>query len=138
MLVHRLLTISLKKKEEARQAMEGLDYTEYANDISEKTYNAKRASMDCETLFHCLIIKDFGSKVFEALVFDVDYNQVSLYIHDLNIHVHLKVKDDKRVDETTFIEDDYSLTVSFRVPLKLASDIRQYDGETTLMMSKNQ
>jgi DIS3-like exonuclease 2 len=47
LLVHRLLTISLKEKEHTRDKLDGLDYSEYAEDISEKSYNARKASKDC-------------------------------------------------------------------------------------------
>ena len=35
MLVHRLLTICLKERESTRDKIEGLDYSEYAEQISE-------------------------------------------------------------------------------------------------------
>ena len=60
LLVHRLLTISLKEKESTRDKLDGLDYSEYAEEISEKSYNARKASKDCATLFHCLLLKEQG------------------------------------------------------------------------------
>lgn len=60
LLVHRLLTISLKEKEHTRDKLDGLDYSEYAEEISEKSYNARKASKDCQTLFHCLLLKEQG------------------------------------------------------------------------------
>jgi len=47
LLVHRLLTITLKEKENTRSMLDGLDYSEYAEEISEKSYNARNASKDC-------------------------------------------------------------------------------------------
>lgn len=47
LLVHRLLTISLKEKENTRDKLDGLDYSEYAEEISEKSFNARKASKDC-------------------------------------------------------------------------------------------
>lgn len=87
-------------------------------------------------MFHCLIVKEFGEQVHEAIVFNLEYGRVSLFIKKLNAHFHYRVKEDRRVDETTFIEDDYSLVVSFRVPLKLSSSIRKYEGTSDLNQSK--
>ena len=41
LLVHRLLTISLKENEATRDKLDGLDYSEYAEDISAKSFNAR-------------------------------------------------------------------------------------------------
>ena len=135
MLVHRLLTISLKEQEKTRELLHGLDYSEYAADVSTKTYNAKRASKDCEHLFHCLILKDHGMRVYEALIFDVEYNTVSLYIHELNMHLHYKLRQDKRIDETTFIEEEHKLGVYFRQPMVLCDGVRPFQGDQTLSKS---
>jgi exoribonuclease R len=58
LLVHRLLTICLKEKENTRDKMDGLDYSEYAEIISEQSYNSRKASKECQTLFHCFLLKE--------------------------------------------------------------------------------
>ena len=72
LLVHRLLTIALKEKENTRDKLDGLDYSEYAEEISEKSFNARKASKDCSTLFHCLLLKEHGQRVYESLVFNIE------------------------------------------------------------------
>ena len=129
LLVHRLLTITLKEKEQTRSMLDGLDYSEYADDISEKSYNARNASKDCQKLFHCLLLKDHGARVYEALIFDVDHNTVSVYIHDINMHLTVRVRDDRRVDTTTLFDDDLSLACSLKKPLVLAKGVRVYEGK---------
>jgi exoribonuclease R len=47
LLVHRLLTICLKEKENTREKIDGIDYSEYAETMSEKSYNARKASKEC-------------------------------------------------------------------------------------------
>ena len=72
LLVHRLLTICLKHKEETRALIEQIDYAQYAEMCSEKSLNARKAGKDCQRLFHCLLLKAEGPRVYDALVFDVD------------------------------------------------------------------
>lgn len=57
LLVHRLLTICLREGENTRETLKGLDYSEYAAEISDKSYNARKASRECVQLFHCILLK---------------------------------------------------------------------------------
>lgn len=86
LLVHRLLTIALKEQEKTRALIEQIDYAAYAELCSEKSYNARRAGKDCQRLFHCLLLKQHGPQVFEALVFDLDAQSISVYLHSINVH----------------------------------------------------
>jgi DIS3-like exonuclease 2 len=72
LLVHRLLTISLKEMENTRNLIENIDYAAYADMCSEKSLNARKAGKECTKLFHCLLLKEEGPRVYESLVFDVD------------------------------------------------------------------
>ena len=72
LLVHRLLTISLKEMYNTRNLIEKIDYAAYAEMCSEKSLNARKAGKECTKLFHCLLLKDEGPRVYESLVFDVD------------------------------------------------------------------
>ena len=47
LLVHRLVTISLQYKEKAREMIEFMDYSSYAEQCSEKSLNARSASKEC-------------------------------------------------------------------------------------------
>jgi len=47
LLVHRLLTISLKEGKNTRQSIEGIDYAKWAELCSEKGYNARKAGKEC-------------------------------------------------------------------------------------------
>lgn len=58
LLVHRLLTISLKEQEKTRELIEGIDYCGFAELCSDKSYSARRAGKDCQRLFHCLLLKE--------------------------------------------------------------------------------
>ena len=44
LLVHRLVTLTLKNEEKTRGMIELMDYSQYAESCSEKSYNAKKAS----------------------------------------------------------------------------------------------
>jgi exoribonuclease R len=44
LLVHRLVTLTLQHEEKTRELIELMDYSNYADMCSEKSYNAKRAS----------------------------------------------------------------------------------------------
>ena len=96
-MVHRLLTISLREKEDTRAKLDGIDYSSYAEDVSEKSYNARVASKDCERLFHCLLLKEHGERVYEALLFEVGDHRISLYVHELNMHLNYRLRDDRRI-----------------------------------------
>lgn len=47
LLVHRLVTLSLKHEEKTRDLIELMDYSQYADLCSEKSLAAKRASTQC-------------------------------------------------------------------------------------------
>lgn len=72
LLVHRLITICLREGEDAREKLDGLDYSEYADEISVKSYNARKASRECVHLFHCILLKQNGPRVFDALIYDLE------------------------------------------------------------------
>lgn len=54
LLVHRLVTLSLKHEEKTREIIEQIDYSSYAELCSEKSLAAKRASTACTRVSHCL------------------------------------------------------------------------------------
>lgn len=72
LLVHRLITISLTHKEKTRELIDSIDYSRYGELCTEKSLNAKKASQNCQRLFHCMLLKSQGERAFEALIFDVD------------------------------------------------------------------
>ena len=82
LLVHRLLTIALKEGQNTRSKLDGLDYSEYAEEISTKSYNARKASKSCQTLFHCMLLKEHGERVFDSLVFNLESHQMGIYVHE--------------------------------------------------------
>jgi exoribonuclease R len=47
LLVHRLVTVCLEYKDQARKAIEHMDYSSYADLCSEKSLNARTASKEC-------------------------------------------------------------------------------------------
>jgi len=136
LLVHRLLTISLTEREQTRQLIAGIDYAHYADLCSEKSYNARRAGKACQRLFHCLLLKQEGPKVFECLIFDVDARSISVYIEEINIHHVLKLKDDSRVDTTMLFDDELKIACTFKEPLMLADGLLTYN-ERKLMEKAN-
>jgi len=118
LLVHRLLTISLKEQERTREMIDAIDYAAFADLCSEKSLNARKAGRDCQKLFHCLLLKEQGPRVVESLLFDLDAQSISLYIQEINIHHTLKLKDDPRIESTEFFSEGTELTVacSFKEP----------------------
>ena len=112
LLVHRLLTISLKEQERTREMIEAIDYAAYADLCSEKSLNARKAGRDCQRLFHCLLLKERGPRVVEALLFDLDAQSISLYIEEINIHTTLKLKDDPRIESTEYFGEGTELAVA--------------------------
>jgi DIS3-like exonuclease 2 len=128
LLVHRLLTISLKEQEMTRDLIEGIDYAGFADLCSEKSYNARKAGKECQKLFHCLLLKQQGPQVFESLVFDVESQAIAVYIHEINIHHLIKLKDDPRIENTTYFEsDDYLRVVcNFSKNQEIAPGLKTY------------
>ena len=112
LLVHRLLTICLSGE---KLVLDGLDYGEYVDQISTNSYNARKASKDCVTLFHCLLLKEHGPRVFDALVYDLEGNfTANIHVKELNQDLVLNVRDDPRVDSARLNDDELSLVVRFR------------------------
>ena len=105
LLVHRLVTITLKHEEQSRDMIELMDYSNYAELCSEKSYNAKKASTMCTRLFHCLMLKSQGIKIYETLLFDIDSGTVSIYIDEINMHQKIRLRDDVRIDSVVFFEE---------------------------------
>jgi len=127
LLVHRLLTISLKEQEKTRDLIDGIDYASYAELCSEKSYNARKAGKDCQRLFHCLLLKNEGPRVYDCLIFDVDHQSISVYVQEINIHHNIKLKDESRVDSIMPFEDELKVACIFKEPLVLANGLQTYD-----------
>ncbi len=110
LLVHRLVTLTLTHGERTRELIDTMDYSEYAEQCSEKSLNAKRASTQCTRLFHCLLLKAQGTRVYDTLLFDMDYNGViSIYIDEINMHHKVRVRDDPRIDSFKVFEEELIL-----------------------------
>lgn len=91
-----------------------MDYSNYADMCSEKSYNAKRASQQCTRLFHCLLLKNNGVKVFETLLFDMDQGSISIYIDEVNMHQKLRLRDDARIESLVFFEEHLTLVAKLK------------------------
>lgn len=123
LLVHRLLTISLAEQENTRSLIEAIDYQEYAEQCSEKSLNARKASKEGVRLFHCLMLKEEGRpRVTESLIFEVESQQICLYIEEINIHHNLRLKEDPRFDFTDLSEDQVSVICSLKPKVSLAKN----------------
>lgn len=114
LLVHRLLTICLKHKEETRGLIENIDYAQYAEMCSEKSLNARKAGKDCQRLFHCLLLKAEGPRVYDALVFDVDGQHAHVSIEEINQHHKIKLTDDPRISKTEFFPEQLLVSAIFK------------------------
>ena len=126
LLVHRLLTICLKEKEQTRALIDQIDYARYAEMCSEKSGNARKAGKDCQKLFHCLLLKAEGPRVYDALVFDVDGQYAHVGIEEINVHHKIKLKDDPRVAQTEFFPDELRVSAIFKKDLELADGQLNY------------
>lgn len=109
--------------------MDGIDYNEYAEEISNKCFSARKASKDCQTLFQCLLLREYGPRVYESLVFDIEFNTMTVYIEELNLHLMIRLRDDRRIDQTTFFEDELKLACTFIEPLNLADHTSIMPGD---------
>lgn len=96
-----------------------MDYSKYADICSEKSLNAKKASTQCIRLFHCLLLKNHGVKVFETLLFDMDQTSISIYIDEINMHHKIRLRDDPRIDSVVYFEEH----------LAVIAHVKDNDGE---------
>ena len=80
---------------------------------SEKSLNARKAGKECTKLFHCLLLKEEGPRVYESLIFDLDSQGVYLYIDEINIHHTIKIKDDDNFQSVMFFEEELKLSLIF-------------------------
>ena len=71
--------------------------------------NAKKASTQCSRLFHCLLLKSHGTRVFEALVVDMDQGTLHIHIDKVNIQYKIRLRDDPRIDTVVFHSDEMVL-----------------------------
>ena len=103
-----------------------MDYTGYADLCSEKSLAAKRASTQCTRLFHCLLMKSQGQRVFETLLFDLDQSgNISIYIDEVNMHHKIHLRDDSRIDSVIFFEEQ--LVIAAHVKPLRTGDNRNKD-----------
>ena len=72
LIVHRLLNICLANDNGPKNLP---DYSDQVGSITTKALNAKNASKGCQTLFHCLLIREYGNQAYESIVFNVDDDQ---------------------------------------------------------------
>lgn len=52
-----------------------------------------------------MLLKTYGVKVFETLLFDMDQSYISVYIDQINIHHKIKLKDDIRIDTVLYFQE---------------------------------
>lgn len=109
LLVHRLTTLSLQYKEETSKVIQQIDYTTFAAQCTEKSMNAKNASKACQRFFHCLMIKSWGEQAYDCLLFDIDQQNIYIYIEEVNMHQKIRLRDDPRITNTLYYEDDLKL-----------------------------
>jgi len=138
LLVHRLLTICLKEKADTRDKIDGLDYSDHAEIISEKSFSSRKASKECQTLFHCFLLKEHGPKVFEVLIFDVDTNYLHVYLEEMNINLVVKLREDDRIDQATLFDESVQVACNFKTPQLLSEGLREYIGDAELKKSRAQ
>ena len=117
--------------------LEGLDYGEYVDMISLNSYNARKASKDCVTLFHCLLLKEHGPRVFEALIYDIEGNfSVNIYVKELNLDLVLNFREDSRIDSGLFNDEEMSLQVQFKKPYALPNQPEEQEGMNLQVFDK--
>ena len=67
-------------------------------------------------MFHCFLLKDQGSRVYECLIFDLETSYLNVYVEELNLNLSVKLREDDRIDQTTFFEDEMKVACSFKTP----------------------
>ena len=112
LLVHRLTTLCIQNGPKTAEVIESMDYSKYAEICSEKSLNAKRASQQCSRLFHCLILKNKGMQVHECLIYDIDAQQIHMFIEELNLPIKIRLADDPRIDQVQFDPEKLEMTAS--------------------------
>lgn len=128
LLVHRLITISLKERGRTRQLIDQIDYQYYAQLCTEKSLNARKAGKESQRLFHCLLLKqEGGCRVYDSLVYDLDAQFLYVYIDEINIHLKVNFKDDPRFHSSTLHPDEFLVQCFFTSRLELAPGYKNYD-----------
>jgi len=54
---------------------------------------------------------------------------MTVYIEELNLHLMIRLRDDRRIDQTTFFEDELKLACTFIEPMNLADHISIMPGD---------
>ena len=76
-------------------------------------------------MFHCLLLKSEGQKVFNTLCFDCDMTgNINIFIEEVNMHYKLHLRDDPRISSVIFFEEHLVLAAYIR-PIKTASEIKE-------------
>jgi hypothetical protein len=52
--------------------------------------------------------------------------------------LNVKLREDDRIDQTTFFEDEIKVACTFKTPLMLVKGLREYQGDLELKKSKQQ
>jgi len=120
-----MVEIALKEKENTRKALESMDCEGIAELCSLKTGCTKGADRKCERLYHCLMLKKEGPKVYEGLIFDVEPKSFRFYIEELNMSQFMKPKSDSRVKNVELHAEELKVEVSFKPPYIKKEEIKE-------------
>lgn len=112
LLVHRLTTLCLNHGPKVNEVIEKMDYSAYAENCSEKSLNSKRASKQCNRLFHCLLLKnESGAQSHECLVYDLDEHSLHIHLEKFNLNHKIRLKEDPRFACYKFDEEKFTTKV---------------------------
>ena len=66
--------------------------------------------------------------MFDCLLFDLDSNSISVYIHEINIHSVIRLRDDSRFKETVHFNqgDEFSVVCKLAKPTRCHSGLFSY------------
>jgi len=76
--------------------------------------------------------------VFDALIYDIDGFSLYVFIEELNLNVTVRLREDIRIDSTTYFDDEVEIVAYFKSPIALEPTLREYTGDRTLYKSKQQ
>ena len=76
--------------------------------------------------------------MFDALIYDLEQSVIKIFVAELDMDLVVQLRDDVRVDQTTFFEDVMEVACQFRAPLTLAEGLRAYTGDQELNKTRKQ
>lgn len=129
LLVHRMVATALEQKENTRAAIESMDVERITELCTTLSSNSKYADRKVERLYHCLMIKKEGPKVFEVLIFDVESRSFNFYIPELGMNQFYRLRSDPRIRHVDLFAEELKVEVAFKRPYNRNKEEKKEEGK---------